>query len=91
MSLIPVVQIMRPEVEHLLNAEQLSRQARRLVIPVNPAGEPERFASAALIDDAIAHLVAARQALFPGSSTGDPVDLRMLAGEAVWGAEETSR
>ena len=39
---------LRAEVEHMLKAEELSRSARRLLVPVNPAGEVERFAAATL-------------------------------------------
>ena len=63
MTVVPMRTMIRPEAEHLFKAEELSRAARRLLIPSNPAGEVEAFGATTLIDEAIAQLVAARKAI----------------------------
>ena len=65
---------LRTEIEHLFKNEELSRAARKLLLPVNPAGEVERFAAATLIDEAIGQLVAARAALFPEAARVEASD-----------------
>ncbi|MEC5293699.1 hypothetical protein, partial [Aurantimonas sp. C2-3-R2] len=54
--------ILRPEVEHLFKAEELSRAARRLIIEGGPAPDEAKASAASFIDQAISELVAARAA-----------------------------